>query len=68
MNIFISTYSDKKNLYKCKINIKGKISIVQKIKIEEFASYLYRKNSKIAIALKKQKIAIELELQYTIQI
>lgn len=55
MNIFISTYSDKRNLYKCKVNKEGKISIIKKTEMEEFASYLYRKGSKIGIALKKSE-------------
>lgn len=55
MNIFISTYSDKKNLYKCKLNKKGEISIVKEIQTEEYLSYLHRRNSEIAVALKKSK-------------
>lgn len=55
MNIFISTYSDKKNLYKCKLNKKGEISIVKEIQTEEYVSYLHRRNSEIAVALKKSK-------------
>ena len=55
MNIFISTYSDKKSIYKCKVNRKGKISILKYIEMNAYPSYLYRKNFRIGIALKKDE-------------
>lgn len=53
MNIFVSTYSNNKNTYKFNIDRNGIIHIIQKVKMNDYVSYMYRYHSKIAIALKK---------------
>ena len=53
MNIYVSTYSNKKFLYKCVIKNNGIIKIEKRIKMNDYASYINRFHSKIAIALKK---------------
>lgn len=53
MNIYVSTYSNKKILYKCEIKKNGIINIEKRIKMNDYVSYMIRFNSKIAIALKK---------------
>lgn len=53
MKIYVSTYSDKKFLYKCVIKNNGIISIEKRVKMDDYVSYINRFHSKIAIALKK---------------
>ena len=53
MNIYVSTYSNKKFLYKCVIKNNGIIKIEKRIKMNDYASYINRFHSKLAIALKK---------------
>ncbi len=53
MKVYVSTYSNKKFLYKCVIKNNGIIKIEKRIKMNDYASYINRFRSKIAIALKK---------------
>lgn len=53
MKVYVSTYSNKKFLYKCVIKNSGIIKIEKRIKMNDYASYINRFHSKIAIALKK---------------
>ena len=53
MNIFVSTYSNNKKVYKLDVNSRGVISVIKEVAMNNYISYIYRFHSKIAIALKK---------------
>lgn len=52
MKFYVSTYNKKNQLYICKINQNGNISIFNSKNFFRKIPYMYRKKDKIAIALK----------------
>lgn len=54
MNFFVSSYENKKRIYKCNISETGNIAILNSKEMSGYPSYINIYNNEIAVALKKK--------------